>query len=265
MNILLTNDDGYGSKGLMALVSRLSLEHKVFVIAPDGNRSGKGMATHIAKPLYYHKMGERSYTCSGTPVDCVIAGIKTNLLGEKIDLVVSGINQGSNVGTEIVYSGTCSAATQATFFGIPAIAASLNITYGKDWDDENSWDYEPLADFVANNLESLKSLARPSVDSNGNVDKPGVFVNVNVYDYPKFKGVKQTDCCFIRYDGKTEVKLDSGNEGDFKSIFWGLKDSVYRTENSDYEAAKDGYISLERIIVDPVSEPADISGITWKL
>lgn len=265
MNILLTNDDGFGSKGLVALEQRLSQEHRVFVIAPDGNRSGKGMATHIAKPQYYHKMGERSYTCSGTPVDCVIAGLKTNLLGEKIDLVVSGINKGSNVGTEIVYSGTCSAATQATFFGIPAIATSLNITYGKDWEDDSNWDYEPLADFVSNNLNSLMSLARPSVDSNGSVDVPGVFVNVNAYDYQKFKGVKQTECCFIRYDGKAEVKLDGDNEGNFQSIFWGLKDSVYRTEGSDYEAAKDGYISLERIIVDPVSEPADISGITWKL
>lgn len=265
MNILLTNDDGFGSKGLVALEQRLSQKHRVFVIAPDGNRSGKGMATHIAKPQYYHKMGERSYTCSGTPVDCVIAGLKTNLLGEKIDLVVSGINKGSNVGTEIVYSGTCSAATQATFFGIPAIATSLNITYGKDWEDDSNWDYEPLADFVANNLNSLMSLARPSVDSNGSVDVPGVFVNVNAYDYQKFKGVKQTECCFIRYDGKAEVKLDGDNEGNFQSIFWGLKDSVYRTKGSDYEAAKDGYISLERIIVDPVSEPADISGITWKL
>lgn len=265
MNILITNDDGYFSPGILVLAEVLAKKNDVYVIAPEGNRSGKGMSVHISVPLEYKKIRERHYTCSGNPVDCVVAGIKSNVIGEDIDLVISGINKGPNLGTDIMYSGTCSAAKQATLFGIPAIAVSMNVTGDKDWEDDNNWDYEPLATFIAENLDELVKLTRPSVIGEDVCEKSGIFVNINAFDPEKYKGVKQTECCFMRHDGQTELEVAVDNKGDFTSVFWGVSAKAARREGSDYQACKEGYISLTRVIVDPTSEPADLSGITWIL
>ena len=263
MNILLTDDDGYYSPGIGVLADRLAADNNVYVIAPAGNRSGTGMFVHIAKPLEYKKTGEKRYICSGTPVDCIVAGLKTDLIGEKIDLVISGINKGPNLGTDIIYSGTCGAAKQATLFGYPSIAVSLNITGTDDWDNDDNWDYRPLADFVSANLDTLKDLARPSL-INGEVgDKPGVFVNINAFDNGDYKGVKQADCCFVKHDGKSEISSGDGMPGDFTSVFWGVSSSIRDGDCTDHKVCEDGYISLSRVVVDPGTEYADLSSITW--
>jgi len=265
MNILITNDDGYYSPGITALADALSVDNKVFVIAPEGNRSGKGMSVHISVPLEYKKVGEGRYTCSGNPVDCIVAGTKANILDAKIDLVISGINKGPNLGTDIMYSGTCSAAKQATLFGIPAVAVSLNITGDKDWDDDSNWDYGPLASFIAGNLKELAALTRPSIIGEDVCYDTGIFVNINAFDPEHYKGVKQTTCCFMKHDGQAELDITEDNKGDFTSVFWGVSSKACRREGSDYQACKDGYISISRVVVDPTTEPVDMSNITWRL
>ena len=267
MNILVTNDDGFGAPGLIAISKALSKKHNVYVIAPSGNRSGKGMSVHIASPLAYSRFDDHHFTCSGNPVDCVIAGTRTNIVPCDIDLVVSGINKGPNMGTDIVYSGTCSAAVQATVFGIPAIAVSMNMTNPElEWEDDFNWDYGPLATFVSDNLDTLISLARPSLDADGNAQQSsGVFVNINAFDKLPYKGVKQTGCCFMKHDGRSKVDLTDDNKGDFTSVFWGVNAIAVRKEDSDYEACEQGYIALSRVTVDPFTEPADLSNITWTL
>ena len=265
MNILITNDDGYGAWGIEAISRRLAKEHKVFVVAPEGNRSGSGMSVNIASPLQYMKMTNRKFTCSGSPVDCVIAGLRTNIIEEDIDLVISGINHGPNLGTDILYSGTCGAAKEATLMGVPAIAVSLNIMSELDWFDKNSWDFDPLADFVAENLDTLISLTRPSLKNGEVQDKPGIFVNVNAFDFPKFKGVKMTNCCFMDHDGNVKLTLNGENTSDFTAVFWGTHSVAARREDSDYQACEDGYVSVSTIIAEPVAEYTDIKDITWTL
>ena len=263
MNILITNDDGYGAWGIEAIASRLAREHNVYIVAPDGNRSGSGMSVHFFSDLHYGKKAEKRFTCSGSPVDCVIAGLKTELVDVPVDLVVSGINHGPNLGTDILYSGTCSAAKEATLMGVPAIAVSLNLTRGQEWDNRDSWNFGPLADFVADNIDSLMSLARPSINPATVGDKPGVFVNVNAFDYDQFKGVRMTNCCFMKHDGSAKLTLSGVNNNDYTTIFQGMNTEAARREDSDYEACDEGYISISTVLAEPVAEYHSIDDITW--
>ena len=126
MRILLANDDGIDAPGL-ALLERAAREisDDVWVVAPSEKRTAAGHSLTIARPLTMIRKGERRYSCSGTPADCVLTAM-TWLFGpsERPDLVLSGVNDGKNVGEDIGYSGTLGVAREATFWGIPAIAFS---------------------------------------------------------------------------------------------------------------------------------------------
>ncbi|MDR3167160.1 MAG: 5'/3'-nucleotidase SurE [Treponema sp.] len=126
MNILLTNDDGIGCEGLLMLAEELRRQnrHKIYVLAPDSNRSGVSQAISINKPLQIKAHGPDTWVCSGTPADCVIVA-SLGGLPVKPDLLISGINAGPNLGTDIVYSGTAAAARQGALHHIPSIALSL--------------------------------------------------------------------------------------------------------------------------------------------
>lgn len=127
MHILVANDDGYLAPGLLALVNALRPLGKVTVIAPEQNHSGASNSLTLSRPLSVHRAvgGERDnfIYVNGTPTDCVHIAL-TGLLDEKPDLVVSGINQGENMGEDVLYSGTVAAAIEGVMFGIPAIAFS---------------------------------------------------------------------------------------------------------------------------------------------
>ncbi len=125
MLILVTNDDGIRSPGLRILATALSPLGRVVVVAPDRNRSAVGHALTLERPLRAEQVKPDVYAVDGTPTDCVHLGIH-GLLLEKPDLVVSGINRGSNVGDDITYSGTVSAALEATLMGLPAFAMSYD-------------------------------------------------------------------------------------------------------------------------------------------
>ena len=98
MNVLVTNDDGYGAWGIEALINALSERHNVFVIAPDGNRSGNSHHISLGNKLILKKAGTNHWVSSGTPADCVYSATKYDMFGVKIDAVVSGINKGENLG-----------------------------------------------------------------------------------------------------------------------------------------------------------------------
>jgi 5'-nucleotidase len=149
MRILLTNDDGYASEGINALAVALGADHEVWTMAPDAERSGMSHAMSLRHPLKMRKMAEREYTCSGTPADCVILALH-GVIPFKPDIVVSGINRGPNLGTDLVYSGTAAAARQAALNGIPGIAVSL-ATYAAPFK------YTALARLVADRLDFFLS------------------------------------------------------------------------------------------------------------
>lgn len=137
--ILVTNDDGITAPGIRALVESASLFGEVVVVAPDSPQSGQGHAITISKPIRLHPndvFGEiEAYECSGTPVDCVKLAKGVILKDRKIDLCVSGVNHGSNAATNILYSGTMSAAMEASIVDIPAIGFSLlDYTYEADFE-----------------------------------------------------------------------------------------------------------------------------------
>lgn len=104
MNLLLTNDDGYSAKGLNVLLDYLSKKHNVFVVAPEGNRSAVSHCITMHKNLVVKQYDKNVWSCSGSPVDCVVTALKSSLLPTKIDAVISGINAGANIGTDILYS-----------------------------------------------------------------------------------------------------------------------------------------------------------------
>jgi len=168
MNILLTNDDGIRAEGLQKLaeVLRFRLKHRVYVIAPEINRSGISHALSILNgPVRLSRIGEDTWSCSGYPADCVIVALMGEL-PQKPDLVISGINQGENLGTDIIYSGTAAAARQASIKGIPSIALSLAGRNNYCWDMATSWSADHLEELIA-------------------LWKEDTFINVNIPNCPE--------------------------------------------------------------------------------
>lgn len=124
MNILLVNDDGYSASGINILYELLSKEHKVVIVAPNVSNSAKSVAITLGKPIEVTRINDYTFSCSGTPADCVAFGLSS--LSMKFDLVISGINHGLNVSYDTMYSGTVGAALQALTYRIPSIAISCN-------------------------------------------------------------------------------------------------------------------------------------------
>ena len=129
MNILLTNDDGIDAIGIQTLQACLKDEHNLFIAAPATEKSGCSHRMTFDQPIEVTKTGHQSFKVNGTPCDCARIGLH-HLFDERIDLVVSGINAGANLGCDIYLSGTVAAAREATFFDTPAIAISQ---YTSDW------------------------------------------------------------------------------------------------------------------------------------
>jgi len=148
MHILLTNDDGIQAIGLRALYAALVARgHEVSVVAPVTEQSAVGHAVTLSMPLkvkLFHENGFRGRGVNGTPVDCVKLGL-TTLLEKRPDLVISGINAGCNVGVDIIYSGTVSAATEGALMGFPALAVSYDNWTPEDVSEQAAW----AADFAA--------------------------------------------------------------------------------------------------------------------
>jgi 5'-nucleotidase len=129
MRILITNDDGIHARGIQILVQELSQIAELYLVAPDRERSGTGHSITVFDPIKVTKTTfpgvSQAWIVSGTPVDCVKIAI-ARLIEENIDLVISGINHGSNLGSDVLYSGTVSAAAEAVIMGCPSLAISLD-------------------------------------------------------------------------------------------------------------------------------------------
>lgn len=124
MRILLSNDDGYFAPGLAHLANALSTIAEIVVVAPERDRSGSSNSLTLDRPLKLHKSPNGFYFVNGTPTDCVHLAL-TGMLDYLPDMIVSGVNDGANMGDDTIYSGTVAAATEGFLFGIPSIAVSL--------------------------------------------------------------------------------------------------------------------------------------------
>jgi 5'-nucleotidase len=165
MRILLSNDDGYFSPGLAALAEALRPLGEITVVAPERDRSGASNSLTLDRPLSLHRAGNGFYYVNGTPTDCVHMAV-TGLLDIEPDIVVSGINAGSNMGDDTLYSGTVAAATEGYLLGVPAIAISL---VGKEYA------HYATAARVARELVDRIRLTPPA---------EAILLNVNVPDLP---------------------------------------------------------------------------------
>ncbi len=153
MTILLVNDDGYQAPGINALEKVLAQHgHEIWVMAPSGNRSAQSHAMNIRGEIIITRFGENHFHCSGTPVDCILFALDADLFPHKPDLIISGINHGYNCSSDILYSGTCSAACQGAMKNIKSIALS------SEADEEGDFGFENAAHWCADNLEKLLQL-----------------------------------------------------------------------------------------------------------
>lgn len=242
MNILITNDDGIEAAGIQVLAERLSKDYNVFVVAPEGNRSAVSQHLTMFGDTKLTKYKENQWACSGFPADCSFIGIASDLFKEKMDVVISGINAGANMGTDIVYSGTCAAARQAVLDGVPAIAVSVDPL---DWSKvaKDGIKYYALADFVAKNLDTLVSLS--------STESPRMFVNVNGASVDEYKGVKYTSKLCIREYGDS-LQLIEKDDGLYAHYVMGGNPSKNYDKEADGIAVANHIISVSRIYADPM-------------
>ncbi|MBO5123559.1 MAG: 5'/3'-nucleotidase SurE [Spirochaetaceae bacterium] len=232
MRLLITNDDGIEGAGLIELARSLSVDHEVWVVAPDKNRSAISNAITMNDPLKICKKKERWYTCSGAPVDCVVSGLRC-ILPAPPDAVLSGINKGANLGTDVVYSGTCAGARQATISGFPGIALSI-----EKYQEKGRWNFKPLADFVAKNLPSLITLCGPDV-----------FVNINAPSADSYLGWRMTRLSRRTYHNT--INTFRAPDGSTYTFFKGGYVSTEGDSDCDFAAVSQGLISISRIHAQP--------------
>jgi 5'-nucleotidase len=232
MNILVTNDDGFHTPGITALVDALRHLGMVAVVAPDRERSAIGHALTLHHPLRAVKVAPHLFAVDGTPTDCVNLGIHS-LLDFKPDIVISGINRGANLGDDVTYSGTVSAAMEATLMGIPAFSVSL-VTSGEG---EN---YQVAALFSAKLAGIVCAEGLPN----------DTFLNVNVPDLPADKLLPPliTSQGKRRYEGMIIDKVDPRG----RNYYWiGSVDiNFLDIEGSDYSAVSRDHISITPLHLD---------------
>lgn len=237
MKILVTNDDGIHCEGIQVLAGELARDHEVWIFAPDGDRSGSSHSMTLRSPGKVRRLDDRIFTCSGMPADCVLLALRGGL-PFRPDIVVSGINRGPNLGTDIVYSGTAAAARQAALNGTPGIAVSL-AAY------EAPFDFLPAARFVRAHLKALLSAWDASVFLNVNVPPlPDADTRGAVYSRPGKRVYRDVLHTFEAPDGYTYCFLT------------GEAIVNPREDFTDTGAVESGLIAVSRILVDP-QVPAD--------
>jgi 5'-nucleotidase len=229
--ILVTNDDGVHSPGIIALYRAMKDLGDAYIVAPDRERSAAGHSLTMHRPLRAEEIREHVFSLNGTPTDCVTIGIN-KLLPERPALVVSGINKGANLGDDITYSGTVSAAVEGTIFGIPSLAFSLIA--------DRHYHFETAASFAV-------KIASYALEHSLPYD---TLLNVNVPNVVKehIRGIRFTRQGKRVYDGSIQETFDPWGQ----KHYWigGGQPFWERGEDMDIEAVQANYISVTPIHLD---------------
>jgi 5'-nucleotidase len=228
--ILVTNDDGVHSPGLAVLADSLSALGQVVVVAPDRERSAIGHALTLHSPLRAELIKPDTYAVDGTPTDCVNLGIH-GLFEARPDLVVSGINRGANMGEDVTYSGTVSAAMEATLMGVPAFAISLDLLSGE------RLDYTAAGCFA---LDLASTILRQGLPND-------TFLNVNI-PVGTPRGMRMTRQGKRRYEDMVVEKLDPRG----RKYYWigGGQCQFEPIPGSDFLALAEGFVSVTPLHLD---------------
>ena len=230
MNILLCNDDGIESNGLKILAEKLAAHNNVLVVAPDGNRSATSHSLTLFKPVKIHEYNRlnccRAYSISGTPADCV--KITFHLFKDFIpDIVVAGINKGHNLGSDILYSGTVSAAFEAAFFGKPAFAFSA-FSHGES-------NFELFSDYAVRLIDGLMPLTDGNIVWNINFPDIGV-------------PISEIRFCSLGKYVYNDVYIRNDN-GDYELV-GSVSEAEDVAEDSDVRLIKKGCITVTPLVYD---------------
>jgi 5'-nucleotidase len=231
MNILLSNDDGYFAPGLAELARALTGLGEIVVVAPEQNRSGASNSLTLDRPLFLKQAANGFHFVNGTPTDCVHLAV-TGMLDRLPDIIVSGINNGANMGDDTIYSGTVAAATEGFLLGIPSIAISLT-------------------SFEGNNYESAGRVARELVERfiRDPIKEP-VLLNVNVPDIPyaELNGMEVTRLG-RRHKAEPVVRMVSPRR---ETVYWvgAAGAAADAGPGTDFNAVERGYVSVTPLQID---------------
>ena len=240
MKILICNDDGYQAPGIVALYDALKTVADVEVVAPEINNSAKSNALTLHSPLYVHTAANGFRFVNGTPADCVHIAL-TGLLGYRPDMVVSGINNGANMGDDTIYSGTVGAAMEGYLFGIPALAFSQT---------EKGWAHIEVAARRARELV-LQLATSLEVRPEGQMPTQAPWLlNVNIPNLPddQIKGVKVAR--LGRRHAAERVITQTSPRGE--TMYWigSAGPAKDEGEGTDFHAAQLGYMVITPLQVD---------------
>ena len=221
--ILVTNDDGYRSDGIRALADVLASLGEVTIVAPIQEASAVGHGLTLRQPLRIDVIAERLYAVDGTPTDCVSLAV-TQVFKGLPDLIVSGINKGWNLGDDVTYSGTVAGALEAALLGVPGIAVSVRATRGE-------YDFAPASQVTAAVAEAILRAPLPS----------RTFLNINL---PKGqpKGYRVT----VQAKRNHITSVAERHDPKGRPYYWieEGEDEWLPHDRSDYQAVRDGYVSL---------------------
>ena len=242
MRILVSNDDGYQADGIIQLAKSLSDIAEVIVVAPSENKSAASSSLTIGKPLKPIQIDTNIYAIDATPSDCVHLAL-CGFIKESIDLVVTGINFGANLGDDVIYSGTVAGAIEGRFLGLPSIAISLA-----------SWE--------CNHFETAGNIAKILVNQ---IDKAlllkNTIINVNVPDLPmnEILGIKSTRL------GSRHKSAPSIQDLKDPSLYWigenGQEDD--NGEGTDFHAVSNNYVSVTPLQIDQTKHNEILALSEW--
>ena len=229
MRILISNDDGFQAKGIKQLAKSLSEIAEVIVVAPNKNKSAASSSLTLSKPLKPIQIDNNIYAIDATPSDCVHLAL-CGFIKESIDLVVTGINFGANLGDDVIYSGTVAGAIEGRFLGLPSIAISL-------------------ASFECEHFETAGEIAKRLVTQ---IDKAplsyNTIINVNVPDIPlnQIKGIRST-----RLGNRHKSEPSIQDEQD-PTLYW-IGENGKEADNgegTDFHAVSNNYVSITPLQID---------------
>ncbi len=251
MKILISNDDGVRAEGIQVLAREFGRDHDVTVVAPERERSTTGHSLTLHKPLRMHKLGPKTYSVSGGPADCILVALNEIYKGKKPDLVLSGINRGANLGQDVFYSGTASAAREASNHGIPAVAVSLSLDFHKSGAKEHfATAAKGLRRVLSQVLPIFAGKPKATWKQGLAAWHPAMMLNVNVPNLPlgRVKGIALGTQGTRIYGAKILKRVDFRG----KDYFWigGTYQGYRDQKESDCWYVDRGYISLTPLELD---------------
>ena len=248
--IFLTNDDGWDAKGLEKLIEALNPLAQLIIVAPATEKSASAHSMTLTRPMKLVGVDDDFYKMDdGTPTDCVFIGLN-NLFntesGDKPDLVISGINVGSNMGEDITYSGTVAGASEAILQGVPAVAIS-QVFNDLNNANKDAWDYE-LA------MTTIHDIAKKILEEEFPLGERKLLnINIPPCSVEECKGLKITKAGYREYGNDSHMHRSPRGE----EMYWiGLHPLIWKSDESkscDFEAIKENYVSITPIQLDMTS------------